>query len=389
MSEQVKLKFLNTDVISYIDSKAQAEAAAALASAQGYTDGAVSTEQAAREAEDATMLKLDGSRPMQGDLELGQHSVYGAKYVEAYDDASRPGEYVYMNSGSFVLQKDDPNTSEQIGQVQILVDGISTAQNFAISSTGELSLMGSVIKALAQLSMEGSKIVGLADGVDAGDAATKGQLDSAISGEVTAREAGDAATLASASAYADQKIADLVNSAPATLDTLKEIADALGNDANLAATLMGEIGNLQTQITTETTNRTSADGVLDAKIDQEILDRQAAVLAEKNRAESAEGALDTRVDALEGASVEFVQQKFVLTSTDVSNKYVMLSNLAIGASVNAFVDRLAIHESDDYTLSVVGGVTKVTFVGSLVAPGNESLAAGDVIRVKYAKKPIA
>ena len=35
----------------------------------------------------------------------------------------------------------------------------------------------------------------------------------------------------------DALITHLVNSAPATLDTLKEIADALGNDANLAGTL--------------------------------------------------------------------------------------------------------------------------------------------------------
>ena len=39
----------------------------------------------------------------------------------------------------------------------------------------------------------------------------------------------------------DTKIANLVNSAPETLDTLGEIADALGNDANLATTLTNSI----------------------------------------------------------------------------------------------------------------------------------------------------
>ena len=37
--------------------------------------------------------------------------------------------------------------------------------------------------------------------------------------------------------YVDQKITDLVNGAPGILDTLKEISDALGNDANLAVSL--------------------------------------------------------------------------------------------------------------------------------------------------------
>lgn len=39
-----------------------------------------------------------------------------------------------------------------------------------------------------------------------------------------------------------EKVAEIVGGAPETLDTLKEIADALNNDQNLAATLTTEIG---------------------------------------------------------------------------------------------------------------------------------------------------
>lgn len=49
-------------------------------------------------------------------------------------------------------------------------------------------------------------------------------------------------TLNEAKSYADTKIAALVGGAPETLDTLKEIADALGEDVNLSATLTAEIG---------------------------------------------------------------------------------------------------------------------------------------------------
>ena len=52
--------------------------------------------------------------------------------------------------------------------------------------------------------------------------------------------------------------------------------------------------------------------------------------------------------------------------------------------MNAFVDRLAIFQTDDYTLSTVSGVTRMTFAGSLITPGQEKLSAGDVVRVKYA-----
>lgn len=95
-----------------------------------------------------------------------------------------------------------------------------------------------------------------------------------------------------------------------------------------------------------------------------------------------------RLVALEGASVQFAQEKFTLSAGDISNGYITLANLAIAASINAFVDRLAIHQTDDYTLSTVGGVTRMTFVNSLVTPGQEKLAAGDVITVKYAKQAI-
>jgi DNA polymerase III delta prime subunit len=39
------------------------------------------------------------------------------------------------------------------------------------------------------------------------------------------------------------KVADLVAAAPATLDTFKELADALGGDANFAATTAAALGN--------------------------------------------------------------------------------------------------------------------------------------------------
>lgn len=100
------------------------------------------------------------------------------------------------------------------------------------------------------------------------------------------------------------------------------------------------------------------------------------------------GAAESAITALEGASVEFVQEKFVLGAGDITNGYVTLANLAISASVNPFVDRLAIHATDDYTLSTVGGVTRITFAGSLITVGQEKLSAGDVVRVKYAKQAI-
>ena len=74
-------------------------------------------------------------------------------------------------------------------------------------------------------------------------------------------------TNAVSKAYVDSHIssavAALVDSAPATLDTLKEIATALGNDANLASTLANSIG-------AETTARIAADASLLTQINTKV-----------------------------------------------------------------------------------------------------------------------
>jgi len=48
--------------------------------------------------------------------------------------------------------------------------------------------------------------------------------------------------------YVNQKVADLVNGAPASLDALNELANALGNDPNFATTVTNLIGTKQPQL---------------------------------------------------------------------------------------------------------------------------------------------
>jgi hypothetical protein len=57
----------------------------------------------------------------------------------------------------------------------------------------------------------------------------------------------DNATYATES-YVTTAVANLVNSAPSTLDTLNELASALGNDANFATTITTSIGTKQAQL---------------------------------------------------------------------------------------------------------------------------------------------
>ena len=60
--------------------------------------------------------------------------------------------------------------------------------------------------------------------------------------------------------YVDEQVSGLVNSAPATLNTLKELADALGDDANFATTVSGQIGAVAADVSALDARVTSAEG---------------------------------------------------------------------------------------------------------------------------------
>ena len=405
----------------------------------------------------------------------------------------------------------------------------------------------------------------------AAESALDGRLTTA-EGEIDQLQVDVVANLSTAQAYTDQKIADLVDSAPALLDTLNELAAAIGDDPNFVTTVVNQIAGVQSNLDQEILDRAAdvdaeesralaAEGVLQGNIDQEAIDREAAddalqseidatqvgaglgtdgsytapvgsnylgsavslkdadskldtqikvvadnlaqevidraadVDAEESRALAAEGVLQSNIDAvasdlqdhidqmsdahdataisfsnivsgmvattvqgaidevegrvdtaesdisslegrmdtaesdinalegrmdtaesdinsLEGrmdtaesdinalesdvadhetriSNLENAQSpvwakvKFDLTATDISNGYVNLSHEAISNSIHAFVDRLAIHQDEDFTVSVVGGVTRITFAGDLVSPGQSQLDATDNIYVRY------
>jgi len=92
------------------------------------------------------------------------------------------------------------------------------------------------------------------------------KLDAALKVEESARISGDSSTLQSAKDYADGKIADLIDGAPGVLDTLNELAAAIGDDENFITTI-------QSQISSEASARQAADTTLQSNIDQEVLDR--------------------------------------------------------------------------------------------------------------------
>lgn len=141
------------------------------------------------------------------------------------------------------------------------LDSVETGLDARLD-TIEGSGAGSIVKAL-------NDAKSYADSAVASEAAIRLGADNALDSRLDVLETDpvtktyvntqDSATLSSANSYTDGKVAALVNSAPTVLDTLKELADALGSDPNFATTIAGQIGTVDSKVNQEITDRTNAD----------------------------------------------------------------------------------------------------------------------------------
>lgn len=208
--------------------------------------------------------------------------------------------------------------------------------------------------------------------------------ESALSGRLDVIEGSDTTEGSVAKAekdakdYADQKISDLVNSAPAVLDTLKELSDALGGDENFSATVAGQIGSLDSRLDTlegaDTVTGSVAKALKDAKaytdsevsseesramgeesriegkVDQEVSDRQAAISSEQTARENADNALDARLDIIEGADTQAGSvAKALKDAKAYTDAQIAIEQDVRDAEVTALSDRLDIVEGDATT----------------------------------------
>lgn len=91
----------------------------------------------------------------------------------------------------------------------------------------------------------------------------------------------------------------------------------------------------------------------------------------------------SQLDAVSGSTGK--KESFTLTATDISNQYIDCSFLAKPDTM-IFMSGGVVHvEGESYTLSTVGGVTRITFIGDLIEPSATKLLEGDKVHVQYLK----
>jgi hypothetical protein len=318
-----------------------------------------------------SLTPIDTNTRNQGDV--GKQYLYNFNYVNASTGSdlyviSMGTSYSADNSGKNIFIKADSNgLAPNVNGGDI---NINTSEVSGTGVRGEIKFDG------RQVNVSSKKIVNLANGVDANDAVNVSQLNSSIAAETSARtsadtalglridgvegdladevtartsadtnlqsqidalslssstdisaleaaleqevldrQSGDAATLSSANTYTDGKVADLVNSAPAVLDTLKELADALGQDPNFATTVSNQIGVVAADLASEIARALAAESEIAGDLADEVIARSAAITAEATARTSADTALGLRIDGVESDLADEVTAR---TSADTA-----------------------------------------------------------------------
>lgn len=82
-------------------------------------------------------------------------------------------------------------------------------------------------------------------------------------------------------AEVEAAIEKIIGSAPEVLDTLEEIANALGDDPNFASTITKKLAAITEKVNQEIEDRKSADAALQVNIDKEVVERKEADAALK------------------------------------------------------------------------------------------------------------
>lgn len=144
----------------------------------------------------------------------------------------------------------------------------------------------------------------------------------------------------------------VIGSAPEVLDTLQEIAEALGNDPNFASTILNRLASITTQLNTEIDERKAADNALKLELLAEIksttdsLNTSYLILEErlnsyKSLSDNNEKALSDRIDSLSSTLNEKVSF-FLEKVTELSNKY-SEKVAELNAKVNDFTRDILAH----------------------------------------------
>ena len=302
-----------------------------LSSAKQYTDDQIDAEESARqnqiEQEIAARISADNAEAA---LRIGADNSLSTRIGNEVDDrvtAVNNEQSSRISADESLYSQISTESSTRASIVASINDALDDEASYRIA--GDLSL--EMLLGDSELSIE--QLI----------SSEKNYLLQQVAAETTSRQ---------------QAIADLVGSAPVVLDTLKELADALGGDENFATTIASRLGEIENSVTAATS---LAEAYTDTK-NQGILDLISETLIQ--------------------------QETLTITAQNVQDGFVPLSGTNIvPRSMTVFVDRLCMFEGVDYSLTTVSGTTRLTFLNSFATGGTEEIEENTVLRLTYWSVP--
>lgn len=174
--------------------------------------------------------------------------------------------------------------------------------------------------------------------------------------------------------YVDGQFTSLINGSPSTLDTLNEIAAALGNDANLSVTLTNKITGVQGNVTAANAAIVTANTNIKGYVDGQISTTTSAITTANT---NMKGYVDTGLSSLSSNRINANASNVTVTASYV-NVAINSSNVASFSSTGFTTagaitssGKLIVNDTTDFTnpsvnaVQIEGGINvmKTAFFG--------------------------
>lgn len=349
-----------------------AEEARAIA-AEGVLQGAIDAEEAAREAEDLTFFKHDGSRALSGNMDANDKQINSARSVSFVNSDNQDPSYEYnssINMDSILLHQQSLEVTPGSGGQQYLVAGLSKQFGFSNNSGmyTEYDAEGNTIGYGWGTDVSASSSIG-GFRINHFDANPENSYYISANFNSSGLFINDALN-------ANENVWSISNY---NSETGYPTGDVLFSSATKKMTISADSNELVLK------SLGSSNGVKmignSIKLYSDAVNGNGEYIAFEPTHEQ-DVTTKAYVDSLVVNSKTFAKEMFEIDSSSELTS-VSLSGEAVESSIVVFVNRLALHEGMDYSVSVVGGVSVITWEGDFATGGAEAIEEGDVINVTY------
>lgn len=280
------------------------------------------------------------------DLYLSQGSLYINNQKVIHDDSGTIVLKADMDQGLTVKTEGTGVITLQSTQTVNVAGTLQITDGKNITSSG-----GTSVGFGDKIDMGSNKIINVPNPTDGGDAANK--------------------------TYVDLQVSNVINGAPGALDTLNELANALGDDANFSTTVTNSIAANAADIVTLQTSTSTSDTAL-ATAQNDIVANTTAITAEAVTARANEQANTAAINALDAAyqTADGVINSAV--SLKANKTYVDTQDTGLDTSLKAYADQSQADAESTAQTYTDGRETAITtaYTNAIAAVDTDAVAEG-------------